>query len=258
MLKMKSAYLFFDWYMTINELVLDEKINKNYFHQFFIALKNLQKELNYKLNLIILSGTSQNSAMKIYSLLDNTFKKEQSTFFKGLAYEYGGFFIDKNGAIKQYYNKTTTLDNINKICKKYNIYRCKDYKLYYNFKFKQISKKVLNFVDYCKNAYQNKDFEFYNDKYGKGLDIKNKDLNKYTFVTKYLKNKKADMLIFGGDSVQDEIMFEKSSFQNKYFLGFKNLNNNRPSYILSSKKNILGIIEDINALTLHLKNVKTL
>lgn len=255
-MKKRNAYLFLDWYMTTNELVLNGKINKEPFHLFVAALNNL-KELGFEIKLLFLSGTSKNSAIKTFSILNNAFKEKQNLMLKGFAFEYGGFLILKNGTIKRYYNKTTLLgDKINQICKKYGFSRCEDYELYYNFKFNKADKQTIKFVDICKNEFGNKDFEFYNDKYGAGLDVKNKDLNKSQFVSKYLKNKNCNILVFGGDSVQDEIMFEKCDFQNKFFLGFKEFANAKAHYVLSSKNNIWGIIEDINNLTTHLKTTK--
>ena len=256
-MKRKVAYIFLDWYMTINELISNEKINEKFFHSFVSALNNMQTELNCDINLVVLSGTSANSAMKCFSILDEAFKEKKDEFLKGFAYEYGGFLIFSDGKIKRYYNKKTTLNGkIDELCEKYNVSKCQDCELYYYFKFEHINKQVLSFVKDCKDTFADKDFEFFNDKYGKGLDIKNRDLNKHEFITKYLKNKKIDLLVIGGDSVQDEIMFEKSTFPNKYFLGFKKFTKSKPNYILSSKSNILGVIEDINVLTHKIKDNK--
>ncbi len=242
--------------MTINELIKNKEVNKDSFQLFTDALESLKKELGCEINLIILSGTSQNSAMQAFLTLNNVFKESQSNVFKGFAYEYGGFFIRPNGTIKKYYNNPTSLNNINELCKKYRLSQYQGCKLYYSFKFKQVDEQALNFVDECKETFKDKDFEFFNDEYGSGLDIKNRDLNKHEFVSKYLKNKKIDILIFGGDSAQDEIMFEKSNFQNKYFLGFKEFTSMKDNYFLSSQKNIWGIIDDLRALTMRLKNNK--
>ncbi len=250
----KTAYIFLDWFMTTNELIVGEEINTKAFLFFVDALNAFKTELGFDIKLVVLSGTSQKSAQKTFSILKDAFKKQKNTMLSGFAYEYGGFLINEDEKVERYYNKTTTLGNkIDELCKKYKMSKNQDYQLYYNFKFSRVNQRTLNFVDECKNTFTNKDFEFFNDKYGKGLDIKNKDLNKHEFVKKFLKNKKFDLLIFGGDSVQDERMFEENKFENKYFFGFKKFANLRSNYILSAKFNIYGIIDDINTLTARLK-----
>ena len=251
----KTAYIFLDWFMTTNELIVDGEINTKAFLLFIDALNTFKTELGFDIKLVVLSGTSQKSAEKTFSILKNAFIKQKNTMLNGFAYEYGGFLIDRNEKVKRYYNKTTTLgDKIDELCKKYNISKNQDYQLYYNFKFSRVNQRTLNFVTECKNTFTDKDFEFFNDKYGKGLDIKNKDLNKPGFVKKFLKNKKFDLIIFGGDSAQDERMFEENKFESKYFLGFEKFVRLKTNYILSAKSNIYGIVDDINALTTHLKN----
>ena len=240
----RPAYIFLDWSGTINEIFTDDHLQK-----LINVFKAIELKLNCLVKMVVVSGTSQKSAIEKYNKLKSEFERSGGlNFFGGFAFEYGGFFIDEYGTFKKVLKAHTKLGKkINDLSLKYGFEKSAEYTLYYNFEFEKVDENVLMFVKDCKRNFKNFDFEFYNDQYGIGLDIKNKKLSKERFVKKFLKQNDAQFVIVGGDSVQDLRMLNIKSKVPHTFIGFKSskiLENK--NIILSDKNNVLGIIDCLN------------
>ena len=255
-MKNGKVYLFFDWSMTINELMPNNTLNQEYFNNFLATLKQLEIVTGCDVEFVVVSGTSKPSAEKRTRALAQAFSKANALkMFGGFAYEYGGYFMDASLNITRLYNHKTHLGKkIDKLCEKYGVKKQDEFELYYNFEFEKVDKHVEAFVAECKQTFASKDFEFYSDIYGIGLDIKNKTLNKDRFVRHYLKGKPAYITIVGGDSVQDLKMLKHNTVKLKYFVGFENSEiPTGENIVLSKKENILGVIDALKQIIKQLE-----
>ena len=245
----KQIFLFLDWSMTIDKLIVNEKIDKNLFQNFFEALVNLENVYDADINFLIVSGCSKQKAILRSSIIHKAFEEKKRTdMFKGFAYEYGGFFIDGNGKFFDLSLPSLTDEvksRLNEIAKKCKLGINEDYTLYTGFeaknikqikKFEQNAKNILKILDTCK----------FNDRLGCGIDVKDKQLNKGNFVKWYLKNidKKPYLTFIGGDDEEDLLMLEQTNSK-KIFIAVLD-DKDKPSLHVSTSNNVLGVIDVLN------------
>ena len=250
---MNEIYVFLDWSMTISNLIKNNKLNASNFKLFFNALKKLEQKTLCHVNFVVVSGCSKNNALTRFNILQNAFKSvNRLDMFKGVAYEYGAYYLDENNKVftpnTQY--KLKNLKAITNFVEKNN-YKCSpNFKVYVNVETFNGDNLFLDFVNKCKNEFKNLSFVYYNDNEGVGLDIKNKELTKGKFITWFLQNKQPPKLIIvGGDDAEDTKMLVGYNQAPIVFVGFSGTNKiENKNMFLSEKKNVLGIVDSINKL----------
>ena len=250
-MKENKIYVFFDWTLTINQLIKDNRLDLPVFDKFVAALERVSSTFGKDVVFYVVSGTSRSSAESKFDILKQGFANSgKSDMFGGFAYEYGGYLISQDKKTRRlYWSKTRLGKRITTLSKKYGFQKSEDLKLYYNFEFSEMGEMQRRFIDECKNSFKDKDFEVYSDQYGHGLDIKNKNLNKNRFVNIVLKNNPAYMVLVGGDSIQDRRMLNLKTKCTKYFLGIDcHEKLEEKGLIFSEKANVFGIIDDLNKL----------
>ncbi len=256
-MKTQDIYLFLDWVMTVNELVINDKIVKSKFNSFVNAIEKLETANNAKVRLIIVSGTKASSAQKRFNILKQALHEiEREDLLLGFAYEYGAYMIDKTNQIikmleapllPKQWQKIQTITN------SFGYEINKDYKTFFNVEFDCFDEQAKRFLDRCKKELPELDFEVYDDKYGHGIDIKNFKLNKGDFIDLFLKkytDNNPYMIIAGGDSQQDVKMLSPQYNCEKYFIGFSNMQKESlQNAILSKKPNVDGIIDCLETIS---------
>ena len=242
--------------MTISGLVQAGKVCQEKFDSFFASLENLEKKYSSKLKFCVVSGTSQQSALKRFDLLQTAFKrKKRADMFDGFAYEYGGRFIDKDRKFHEIGEDVSLSDgergSVLQIAKKFKIQVDPCYELYMNFDGEENNSDLRAFTKECEKKLKGLDVVYFNDKDGVGCDIKKPALNKGLFLKWYLKDKAPELIVVGGDAAEDLDMLADLPQTEFYFVGFasSNLNQNKTSKFMSALDNIDGIVDGLTAIT---------
>lgn len=252
---MNEIYIFLDWAMTISKLIDSNAINEEKFDKFFCGLQQLEKAFNGKVKLCIVSGTAQDGASKRNGLIKDAFiKANRDDIFQGVAYEYGGYFIDvnnKNHCVNSERLADGDKNKVLQLAKKYDLGTNPEYNLYLSFYSKNIhSTDLYDFYKECKML-NGVSIVYYDDQEGVGCDIKNPKLNKGAFVKWFLQYKHPKMIIVGGDDKEDISMIVDYPNVNTYFVGFADSDYNEEKSaikFLSEFDNVDGIVDNFEAI----------
>ena len=243
---MNTIYIFSDWTNTVNLIENKNDFDKEKFNKFFASLQVMEEKTNCKVKFFIVSGCSIESAKKRYKLFKSAFKSvDREDMFMGIAFEYGGFYIDNNESVINICNGFTNIqkDIIENFAKKYDFYPNKEYKLYLSFEAsRQKEDRFEQFYKDIKANFPQLSYVYFNDEYGYGFDIKPKNVLKKSFVEWIVKKDSSIKTIVAiGDDEEDVQMVNiKGCSQNKYFIGFRDKQYSSKVDIISQEKNIDG------------------